>query len=185
MIFTGIQGATSRYDLEMTDKGLMVIDTKTGKRIPAVLARKNKNSQEDRWFIWNEKKRIYFGSKAIRSSAKRRTMMQRPIEELHKRNNVEATIFNLCCKLRNGKSKYRGLEKNQTWAICRCLWVNLVRIMHFSEQTCQRTVQKAKNTAFSPYFWIISILNGAYNRKMSRQLSILPMLFFIINLINF
>jgi len=185
MIFIGIQGAVSRYDLEMTDKGLMVTDTKTGKRIPAVPVRKNKNSKEDRWFIRNEKRKIYFGPKAIRSSAKRRTMIQRPIEELHKHNNVEATIFNLCCKLRNGKSKYRGLEKNQTLAICRCLWVNLVRIMHFSEQTCQRTVQEVKNAAFLPYFWIISILNRAYNRKMSRQLSILPMLFFIINLINF
>jgi len=89
MIFTGIQGATSRYDLEMTDKGLMVTDTKTGKRIPAVPARKNKNSKEDRWFIWNEKKRIYFDPKAIRTSTKRRTMIQLPIEELHKRNNVE------------------------------------------------------------------------------------------------
>jgi len=57
--------------------------------------------------------------------------------------------------------------------------------MHFSEQTYQRTVQKAENAAFSPSFWIISFLNGAYNRKISRKLSILPMLFFIINLINF
>jgi len=102
-------------------------------------------------------------------------MMQRPIEELHKRNNVEATIFNLCCKLRNEKSKYRGLEKNQTWAICRCLWVNLDRIMHFSEQPYQRTVQKAKNAAFLTYSWIISILKETYNQKLSRQLSILPM----------
>jgi hypothetical protein len=163
----------------------MVTDTKTGKRIPAVLAKKNKNSKEDRWLIYNEKKRIYFSPKAIRSSTKRRTMMQRPIEELHKRNNVEATIFNLCCKLRNGKSKYRGLEKNQTWAICRCLWVNLVRIMHFSEQPCQRNVQKTKSAAFLPYFWIISVLKGTYNRKLSRQLSVLPMLFFIIILIYF
>jgi len=57
--------------------------------------------------------------------------------------------------------------------------------MHFSEQICQRTVQKAKNAAFLPYFWIISILKEAYNQKLSRQLSILPMLFFITILINF
>ena len=63
MIFTGIQGATSRYDLEMTDKGLMVTDTKTGNRIPAVLARKNKNSQEGRWLIWNEKKEFLLAQK--------------------------------------------------------------------------------------------------------------------------
>jgi len=43
--------------------------------------------------------------------------MQRPLEGSHKRNNVEATIFNICYKSRNGKSKYLGLEKKQTWAI--------------------------------------------------------------------
>ena len=30
MVFTGIQGAESRYDLEMTAEGLQVTDTKTG-----------------------------------------------------------------------------------------------------------------------------------------------------------
>ncbi|MBK5261559.1 MAG: hypothetical protein JJE17_03165, partial [Peptostreptococcaceae bacterium] len=55
----------------------------------------------------------------------------------------------------------------------------------YADGAYQRTVQEAKNAAFSPYFWIISVLNGAYNRKRSRQLSILPMLFFIIDLINF
>ena len=39
--------------------------------------------------------------------------MQHPIEKLHIRNNVEATIFNLCCKLRKGKSKYRELKKTK------------------------------------------------------------------------
>lgn len=168
MVFTGIQGAISRYDLEMTDKGLMVTDTKTGKQTLAVLARKNKNSREDRWVISIDKKRIYFSPKSIRSAIKRKTMMQRPIEELNKRNNVEATIFNLCCKLRNGKSKYRGLGRNQTWAICRCLWVNLVRIIHLSEQTFRRNGQKAKKSALLFYLWIISILDGVYNRKRSQ-----------------
>src|SRR5674536_338969 len=30
MVFTGIQGAESRYDLDMTPEGLLVTDTKTG-----------------------------------------------------------------------------------------------------------------------------------------------------------
>jgi len=99
--------------------------------------------------------------------------------------NTQGDLFSGIPSILGVKSKYRGLEKNLTWAICQCLWVNLVRIMHFSEQTCQRTVQKTKNDALLPYFGIISVFKGAYNRKLSRQLSILPMLFFIILLINF
>ena len=38
MIFTGIQGAKSRYDLEMTSEGLMFTDTYTGEQMKAVLA---------------------------------------------------------------------------------------------------------------------------------------------------
>jgi len=41
-------------------------------------------------------------------------------------------------------------------------------------------VQEAKNVAFLTYFWIIFVLKGAYNQKLSRQLSILPILFFIV-----
>ncbi|MFW5657708.1 MAG: transposase [Bacteroidota bacterium] len=181
IVFTGIQGYASRYDLEMTPEGLLVTDTKTGERFQATLAQKLNNSNEDRWVIQNGKKRVYFNKLAIRASLLRRTMKQRPIEELQKRNNVEATIFHVGYPLRNGKSKYRGLFKNQTWATCRCLWVNLVRIMHFLEQTCQRTFQKLKITAklrlaikfYESYYkklaWQSSIftfciLNGTFNQ---------------------
>ncbi len=75
-------------------------------------------------------------------------MMQRPLEETQKRNNVESTIFHFGYPLQNGKSKYRGLIKNQMWAICRCFWVTLVRIVHYLEQTCQRTVQKSREGFF-------------------------------------
>jgi hypothetical protein len=51
MVFTGIQGYPPRYDLEMTPTGLIATDTQTGERIQAVLAKKLKNSKEDRWRI--------------------------------------------------------------------------------------------------------------------------------------
>ncbi len=144
MVFTGIQGAESRYDLEMTTEGLQVTDTNTGELYMAVFVKKQKNSKEDRWRIETPTGPYYFGQQAIRTSKMRRKMKGRPLEELHKRNNVEATIFQLSFPLRNNKSKYRGQIKQKIWACCRCLWINLVRILNFTKQICQRTF----NTTF-------------------------------------
>jgi hypothetical protein len=149
MVFTGIQGYPSRYDLEMTPSGLMVTDTQTGECIQAELAKKHKTSKEDRWRIKTDGGYKYFNQLAIRASELRRTMKERSIEELRKRNNVEATIFQLSLFLRNSKSKYRGQYKLQLWAYTRCLWINLVRINNFMKQTCQRTYQSIENVAQS------------------------------------
>ena len=139
MVFTGIQGAESRYDLEMTPEGLLVTDVQTGEQMKAVLVKKQKNSKEDRWRITTTNGYYYFNQQAIRTSHMRRQMKGRPLEELHKRNNVEATIFQFGIPLTNGKSKYRGQIKQNMWACCRCLWINLVRILNFTKQICQRT----------------------------------------------
>jgi len=141
MVFTGIQGEQSRYDLELTPGGLFVTDTQTGERVQATLAKKLKNSKEDRWYIKTTKGHRYFNRQAIRTSHLRRTMKQRPLEETRKRNNVEASIFQLSFPLRNNKTKYRGKFKQKAWAFCRCLWVNFVRILNFMKQTCQRTIK--------------------------------------------
>ena len=142
MVFTGMQGTPSRYELDLTDQGLMVTDTDTGETVLATKANKIKSSKEDRYYIRNsEGKVVYFGQAAIRASRLRREMRQRPQEELRKRNNVEATIFHLAFPLRNNKTRYRGLFKQQAWANCRCLWINLVRIMKFVQKICQRTFE--------------------------------------------
>lgn len=185
MVFTGIQGATSRYDLKMTTEGLLVTDTKTGETLQATLAKKLKNSKEDRWYIRTGKDKVYFNQQAIRTSHMRRDIKQRPVEESQKRNNVEATIFHVGYPLHNGKSKYRGLDKNQTWAICRCLWVNLVRIIHFLEQTCQRTFQKPKNIAFTVSLWLKTAFVVPYHKKPTWQSSVFVSIFFTIHLVNF
>jgi len=153
MVFTGIQGFESRYDLEMTPEGLLVSDTKTGKQMKAVLVKKHKNSKEDRWRITTPSGYYYFGQLAIRASQLRRQMKGRSLEELHKRNNVEATIFQLGFPLRNNKSKYRGLIKQKTWAYCRCLWINLIRILNFTKQICQRTFKTVEKPALVSFFF--------------------------------
>ena len=151
MVFTGIQGGESKYDLEMTPEGLLVTDTQTGEQMKAVLCKKHKNSKDDRWRIKTPNGHYYFNQQAIRSSHMRREMKHRPLEELHKRNNVEASIFQLSFPLRNNKSKYRGLLKQKTWAYCRCLWINLVRILNFTKQICQRTFKTSILPALEPF----------------------------------
>ena len=181
MVFTGIQGAESRYDLKMTPKGLQVTDIKTGECIQAVLVRKQKNSKEDRWRIGTPNGYYYFGQQAIRTSTMRREMKGRSLEELHKRNNVEASIFQLGFPLRNNKSKYRGQIKQKMWACCRCLWINFVRILNFTKQLCQRTFKTTFLLVMAPF------CSGYLERRIymqpicSRKLSITLFLSIIIN----
>ncbi len=171
MVFTGIQGFESRYDLEMTPEGLLVTDTKTGEFMKAVLVKRLKNSKEDRWRITRPTGNYYFGQLAIRASHLRRQMNGRSLEELHKRNNVEATIFQLAFPLRNNKSKYRGINKQKTWAYCRCLWINLVRILNFTKQICQRTFntmeKPAYNTFLPTYINLKMVGHLFFRRKLS------------------
>ena len=193
MVFTGIQGAESRYDLEMTPEGLLVTDTQTGEQMKAVLAKKQKNGKEDRWRIASPKGYYYFGQQAIRSSHLRREMKKRPLEEIHKRNNVEASIFQLGFQLRNNKSKYRGLIKQKIWAYCRCLWINLVRILNFTKQICQRTsglVEKsALLTILDPkltiWFRINCLTTVRYQKMIELRCRFLTMIFVKNFLINY
>jgi len=144
MVFSGLQGFSSKYDLQMTCDGLLVTDTKTGQTYQGKPTKKNKNSKEQSYFIDTDKKRVYFSQQAIRASDLRRQHQQRSQEERNKRNNVEASIFQLAYHLRNKKSRYRGLIKQKFWLVCRCLWINLVRIANFIKQTCQRPEMASK-----------------------------------------
>lgn len=97
----------------------------------AQLSRKTKRSKQDTWFIVVDNEMLYFKPKAIRASSLRRQIRARPSEKLRKRNNVEATIYHLEHMIRKGKTKYRGLFKQKVWAICRSLWIKLVRIINY------------------------------------------------------
>lgn len=157
MVYTGIQGAESRYDLEQTPQGLLVTDTQTGEQQIATLVKKQKNSKEDRYRIKTASGYYYFNQQAIRASQMRRKMKERPVEEMRKRNNVEATIFQFGLNLNNQKSKYRGLIKQKTWSFCRCLWINLVRIINFLSKQNNKNGSKAENQDFSAAFWLLSL----------------------------
>jgi len=136
MVLTGIQGIQGRYDLNPMQNGLQVIDTQTGEFIQA---HRSIHSKDEKWWIKIESGYRYFTQKDITNSLIRKKLNNRTIEELQRRNNVEATIFQLCFNTRNNKTRYRGLQSHQVWAYCRGLAINLVRIKNYIETIRQRT----------------------------------------------
>ena len=119
---TGFQGPSARYNLRVRENKLVVIDTKNDEIITVTLTEKGK------YRIKTEKGYRYFTDKQIESCRLRKQVEQLPLELKRKRNNVEASIFQLAYHLRKDKTKYRGYFKNKIWAILRSLWVNFVRI---------------------------------------------------------
>lgn len=162
-----------------------VTDMATGQTQIASPVAKRKNSKEDRWYIQTENGKKYFGSNQIRASQLRKKMHERPVEESRKRNNVEATIFHLACTLHNKKTKYRGIFKQQIWANCRGLWINLVRITKFLQQTCQRTFQTLKNQVNSHCFRPIFAAMKFFSLNIDLKLVMYVFLFVFMKFINF
>ncbi len=133
-----IQGAKGRYKLKIGEDGeLKVFDTKTNIELEVKkIIGKNNN---EKWRIQTLTGYRYFTQKEIEVSQIREKIENTPIVVLQKRNNVEATIFQLGYHYPNSKSRYRGLIKHQMWANMRCLWVNFVRISKFLGKPCPKT----------------------------------------------
>ena len=147
-----IQGARGRYRLEL-DKhnNLKVLDTKTNEFVE-VTTIKGKNDR-DKWRINTDKGYRYFTQKEIDTHLIRNKIEQTPVALLQKRNNVEASIFQLGFHYPNAKSRYRGLVKHQMWATMRCLWVNFVRLFKWIRKT-------AEEAAFFGKTWLQQCLNS-------------------------
>jgi hypothetical protein len=140
-----IQEARGRFEFNLLENGgLIVFDTTTNELLTAAKVKNKKNI--DKWCIQIEKVYRYFTRKNIDAYLIRKRIDETPIEILQKRNNVEATIFQLGYHYSNDKSRYRGLIKHQMWANIRCLWVNFVRILNYIKQLCQRTSFSVKHT---------------------------------------
>jgi hypothetical protein len=120
--FSGVAGVPGRYDLEFVNDKLIVVDTKTGQVMQAY------RTKTGRWGIKTEKGHRYFTEHAIKTSLLRKKIREVPDYIRNKRNNVEATIFQLSYHTRNNKTRYRGMYKNKSWAIMRSMWINLRRI---------------------------------------------------------
>ncbi|MGI5999127.1 MAG: transposase [Lutispora sp.] len=153
LILTGLQGKTPRYELslnEENDDELIVLDTLTGQFITAYLIATPKTNsdtenKEKKWrIITEEGKYRYFTLENVRTSMLRQKLRDVPIEERWKRNNVEASIFQLGVHCTDGKTRYRGLAANRLWAYARATWINFRRILKYMMQTSKRTLLSEK-----------------------------------------
>lgn len=150
-----IQGAKSRYHLDLLESGeLSIFDTDTNQIVES--QKVIKKNGDICWRIKSKKGYRYFTQKEIDTYLVRKKIEETPIETLQKRNNVEATIFQLGYHCSNAKSRYRGHIKHQMWANIRCLWVNFVRIRKYVERLC------LKNRFFAKK-WLNSLLSKLFN----------------------
>jgi len=146
LILGAIQGKQSRYDLTLDETcNLTVTDLQTGLTTPCHKIESDDDEGGPKWVIRDEKGRLrYFGQKEIDTCLIRRRIAGRSQSELNVRNNVEATIFQLCYHYPNNKSRYRGLSKHKIWANVRCLWINFVRILNFTSPANIDGLRKVK-----------------------------------------
>jgi hypothetical protein len=162
LVIGAIQGKPPRYDLKQNESGeLTVTDLTTNTEVTVRKVASRKEGAEQKWAIKTEKgKHRYFTQKEIDTCTLRQQIAARPQAELNRRNNVEATIFQLGYHYPNDKSRYRGLIKHKMWANIRCMWVNFVRIMNFIAgggskcvQTIPSCAQNGKN-----WLWLLQFL---------------------------
>src|ERR1035437_6700602 len=133
-----IQGAKGRFQFFLLENGeYSIMDTLTSELI--LVTKFITKNDITKWRITVDKKYRYFTQEYIDNCLIRSKIEDTPVEILQKRNNVEATVFQLGFHYSNDKSRYRGLIKHQMWANMRALWVNFVRIAKYIEKICQRT----------------------------------------------
>ena len=108
VIYSGLQGKKGLYQFEIQEDGTVkVINTETGNEYKAVEYKAGK------YRINDQGKTKYFTDKSIGSTLHREKIENTDRKEKNRRNNVEATMFQLKYYTRNGKTKYRGQIKNQ------------------------------------------------------------------------
>jgi len=165
---TGFQGPSGRYDLSIQNNEVQVFDNHTNTQMAVTLTKNNK------YRIKTEKGFRYFTDKQIESCRLRKQVEELPKEIRNKRNNVEATIFQLAYHLRKDKTKYRGNFKNKIWAILRSLWINFVRIAKNIANIRQKTKVNVNNILhlevlvnFSTIFLILTCLESYKKIKLN------------------
>ena len=101
----------------------------------------------------------YFLPKQMESMRSRKLMEDIPQQENHKRNNVEASIFQLCFHTRNNKTRYRGKLKHELWAFARSAWINLRRIVLFQGKNAPEGTTGAHNGPLSTLMVLLNAMS--------------------------
>jgi len=126
LLLSGIQGKKGKYNFDIKENGqIEVTNTETGE---IKIAEQYKSGK---YKIEENGKYIYFTHTTVMKYIQRKAVEAIPQEEKNRRNNVEASIFQLSYFTRKNKTRYRGQIKHQMWAFNRCLWINLIRIKNY------------------------------------------------------
>lgn len=130
LVYTGISGAKGRYEYEPTDLGLLVYDRHTNQYMNAIEYKPGHYKIRQFNGSWR-----YIKAEEIDCYKRRKAIEHLPLDIKHRRNNVEASLFQLAYHVDNNKTRYRENFRNSLWAISRTVWLNLVRIKkHVKEQ---------------------------------------------------
>jgi len=139
LYLTGFQGPQGRYFLEKQGGQVKATDTWTDKEVDV------KITESGKYRIKDEKTYRYFDDDYLIRCQHRKAIAQLPEHIRKRRNNVEATIYQLTYPLRKDKTRYRGYFKNKIWAVLRSLWINCVRLIKYIGQTGGRGMQNVKH----------------------------------------
>lgn len=165
---TGKMQGGARWELvpHEHDDGLTVREFATGKTYEAVKSKTLKGKHE-RWRIpWNNKTGWrYFEDTDIEAQKLRKQIESLPLEEQHKRNNVEAAMFQYSFHTRNGKTRYRGLLKHCMQAYARCMWMNLRRVVIFQLSAFQRTIFALFRPLRETFGWLVMIFTNLFTAR--------------------
>lgn len=171
-LLTGKLQGGCRYllDREHGTDNLKVTDTETGEVFDAIYVGENKREGKH-WRVnlshvkpthpWR-----YFNEDEVRRSELRRKIESLPPEEQHKRNNIEAAMFQYSFHTRNGKTRYRGLFRHRLQAFHRCMWMNLRRLVLFQTTITQRPLPEPASSLIGKTEDYISSLIKAVSDPM-------------------
>jgi IS5 family transposase len=167
---TGKMQGGARWELvpHKHDDGLTVREIATGKTFEAVKS-VNQKGKHQRWRIpWNNKTGWrYFQDTEVEAYQLRKQIESLPEEEQHKRNNVEAAMFQYSFHTRNGKTRYRGLLKHRMQAYARAMWMNLRRVVIFQLSAFQRSIFALFGTLREASGWLVMIFTNIFPARVS------------------
>ena len=129
MVFTGMSGAKGRYEYTPSDQGLLVYDRQTQNTIQAIEYKPDRYKIRQSNGQWR-----YLKPEEIECYERRKAIEALPSEVRNRRNNVEASLFQLSYHTRNNKTRYREHFQNSLWAVSRTFWINLVRIRKYVKE---------------------------------------------------
>ncbi len=127
--YSGIQGGKGRFSYDRRGEEGWVEDARTGQWQRATAYKPG------HYRIEVDGRKRYFTDQTVEAFERRRRVEDLPEAVRRRRNNVEASIFQLVIHTRNGKTRYRRHHAHQRWAWCRGLWINLMRIRHHLVQS--------------------------------------------------